>query len=66
MIKKPPVFSIDRLKAFLWEYCHEFFSTASLGIIFDCPIVKSVLSNRKGSQKVKENAPIDIPVLPAS
>ena len=66
MKKKPRVFSIDRLKAFLLEFCHEIFSTVSLGIIFECPSVKSVKLNRQGSQKLKKNAPIDIPVLPDS
>ena len=42
--KKPRVFSIDRLKAFLLEFCHEIFSTVSLDIIFECSIVKSVKS----------------------
>ena len=65
MKKKPRVFSIDRLKVFLLEFCHEIFSIVSLGIIFECPIVKSANANRQGSQKLKENAPIDIPLLPA-
>ena len=48
------------------EFWHEIFSTTSLGIIFECPIVKSVKSiiQQRGLRQ-QENAQIDIHILPA-
>ena len=65
MIKKPPVFSIDHLKVFLLEFCHEIFSTASLLSKFVYPIVQSVKLNRQGCPKLKKMRENDKTILPA-
>ena len=56
------VVGLRDLKLEIW---HEILSTTSLGIIFECPIVKSVKSIQQRGLRQQENAQIDIHILPA-